>query len=245
MNKFCSLLAKQTLQSCVIRGGQFNNFNRIAFSSTSTPPKQPLSKNPKHKTSPLITLLTGDKIEIITLEHAQKLAERRQLKLVSIVDYDAKTSRPVYKMMTGHEYLSEELKKREEKKEARKEQHIKPEKLLTLNSKISEHDLDSKISKCIKWIEKLHEVRVVISGDESEMQKSEKIFGVIEEKMKLCEGRILQKRSKNGVVKFSIMPTIKKTPKEVSDAPPPKKLLDADHLSPELHQVRSFQTMAF
>jgi hypothetical protein len=44
-----------------------------------------------------------------------------------------------FRLMTGSEYHAEELKKRDEKKQTRKEQHIKSEKLLTLSNKISEH----------------------------------------------------------------------------------------------------------
>lgn len=153
--------------------------------------------------------------------------------------------------MTGSEFHAEEIKKREEKKEARKEQHIKPEKLLTLSNKISEHDLNSKIVKCVKWIEKLHEVRVVISGNESDLEKTEKIAAVIEEQMKPCEGRILQKRTKEGVIKFAIMPTIKKEKKE-KDGPlhappvaPEKKLLDTENITPEVQQIRSHHKIAF
>lgn len=98
MNKLCTHLVRQTLQNCVIRSSQFSSFSRIACYSTDPPKTVPLSKNPKHKTSPRITLLSGDdKIEITTLDQAKKIAERRQLKLVSILDIDTKTSRPVYK----------------------------------------------------------------------------------------------------------------------------------------------------
>lgn len=91
------LIFKQTLQNCVIL--RSNNFTKLGRTCLSTePPKTlPLSKNPKHKTSPKITLVTGEKIEVTTLDQAKKLAERRQMKLVSIVDFDTKTSRAVYK----------------------------------------------------------------------------------------------------------------------------------------------------
>lgn len=155
--------------------------------------------------------------------------------------------------MTGAEYHSQEVKRREEKKEARKEQHIKSEKLLTLSNKITEHDLNSKIAKCVKWIEKLHEVRVSISGDDSEKQKTEKIITAIEEGMKPVAGRILQKRSKDGMVKFSIMPTIKKEPKDKPAENPPasatpvqpeKKLLEPDTPPDQVQRARSIHTMA-
>lgn len=97
MNKLCFNLLKQTLQSNVVRGSQIASIPRITCYSTEAGNKLPLSKNPKHKTSPQITLLSKDKIEVMTLDQATKLAERRQLKLVSILDHDTKTKRPVYK----------------------------------------------------------------------------------------------------------------------------------------------------
>lgn len=153
------------------------------------------------------------------------------------------------RLMTGAEFHAVDLKRREEKKEARKEQHIKPEKLLTLNSKISTHDLNSKISKTVKWIEKLHEVRVSIAGNETDGQKNDKIIEAIEEGVKPVGGRLLQKRVKDGVVKFTIMPTLKKEPKEnpadkhgSPPATPEKKLLDNETPNVQVQQVRSIST---
>lgn len=98
MNTLCSLVLKRTLQMNVIPGRQLMNINRIACYSSEPPKTVPLSKNPKHKTSPRVTLMHSDnKMEITTLDQAKKIAERRQLKLVNIVDFDTKTSRPIYK----------------------------------------------------------------------------------------------------------------------------------------------------
>jgi hypothetical protein len=91
MNSF-RLISKQVLQNSFLLRS-----NKLCFSSE--PPKTlPASKNPKNKASPKITLLsTGNQIEITTLDQAKKIAERRQMKLVSILDFDAKTQRAVYK----------------------------------------------------------------------------------------------------------------------------------------------------
>lgn len=89
---------KQAIQNSVMRNSQVGSFNRIAYYSTEPAKTTPLSKNPKHKTSPKVTLISPEnKIEITTLDQAKKIAERRQLKLVSVVDFDTKTSRAVYK----------------------------------------------------------------------------------------------------------------------------------------------------
>lgn len=142
--------------------------------------------------------------------------------------------------MTSHEYHAEELKKREEKKIARNQPHIKSEKLLSLSNKITEHDLLSKINKCKKWIEKMHEVRVVVSADDGDMSKAEKITGVIEKEMKEVDGRVLQKRTKDNNIKFTIMPTIKKEDQHVKGSAEhhDKKLLEPENIN--LQQVRSF-----
>lgn len=150
--------------------------------------------------------------------------------------------------MTGSEYHSEDIKRREAERESKKHQHVKHEKLLTLSNKISEHDLNSKIDKCVKWIQKLHEIRVVISGSTSDVQKSEQIASMIEEQVKKVEGRVLQKRNKDGVLKFSIMPTIKKEKDGIAADPlvihDDKKLLD-NHPPPFVQQVRTFHSKGF
>lgn len=127
----------------------------------------------KKKTTiiPKITLLQGNDITITTLEEAQKLSKRRDLKLVKIVDLDTKTQRPIYKLMTASEYHEEDIKHREEKKK-NKEVTIKGEKLIFLNYNIANHDLEVNIKKLIKWIGKSFEVRVVINADASKMNKA-------------------------------------------------------------------------
>jgi hypothetical protein len=98
MNSAFRLIAKQTLQNCVIlRSNQLTNLSRAAFFSSEPPKTLPQSKNPKQKTSPKITLVTGERIEVTTLDQAKKIAERRQMKLVSVIDFETKTSRAVYK----------------------------------------------------------------------------------------------------------------------------------------------------
>lgn len=128
----------------------------------------------KKKTTPIpkVTLISPDEsILILTLSEAQKLSIRRNLKLVKLIDLDTKTQRPVYKLMTGHEYLAGDLKQRENKKNEKKSDNsLKSEKLLLINSRISEHDLESRIKKISKWLEKRHEVRVTISGDAENME---------------------------------------------------------------------------
>lgn len=126
----------------------------------------PASALPQKKTKrpivPRITLISGNNdITITTLEDAQKLATRRNLKLVKIVDFDTKTERPVYKLMTAAQYAAEDIKQKKEKKSG---SPYKGEKVLMLSSVITDHDLQTQIKKIEKWIGKEYEVRVAISG---------------------------------------------------------------------------------
>lgn len=70
--------------------------------------------------------------------------------------------------MTNAEYHEEELSKRKQKLQAKENNFIKGHKLLTLSSRIADHDLMTRINKIRKLLEKQYEVRVVISGEESE-----------------------------------------------------------------------------
>lgn len=115
---------------------------------------------------PKITLLSGDDtLTITTMAEAERLSKRRDMKLVKIVDIDAKSKRPVYKLMTGAEYHEEDLKQREQRKKDRQNSStVKGEKVLWLTSRIAEHDLQTQLKKCSKWTSKMYEVKVVING---------------------------------------------------------------------------------
>lgn len=158
------------INGCLCRKNNFKNYSfvsatKLGEGASETPPKK------KKPIIPRITLLNGSEITITTLEEAQKLSKRRDLKLVKIVDLDTKTQRPIYRLMTGVEYHAEELKQRERKKQE-KSNALKGEKLLMITYKIANHDLETNIKKISKWVEKSFEVRVIISGDSGNMQKS-------------------------------------------------------------------------
>lgn len=154
-----------------------------------------------------ITLISPDNsLSITDLKNAQNISLRRDLKLVKIQDTDAKTRRPVYKLMTSSEYHAEELSKRKEKQMARQNASIKGEKLLTLSSRIGEHDLMTGIKKMLKLVEKQYEVKVVIAGDDAEAaMKSEKIYQTIENQVRNMS-RIVQKRVKGNSLRFQLLP---------------------------------------
>ncbi|VEN63158.1 unnamed protein product [Callosobruchus maculatus] len=128
----------------------------------------PSTGEPKKKKVPIIpkiTLLHGDDLTVTTLEEAQKISKRRDLKLVKILDLDTKTERPVYKLMTPQEYNAEDIKHREQKKKQQQSGALKGEKVVLLSHSITEHDLQTHINKILKWLSKMYEVRVVINGD--------------------------------------------------------------------------------
>lgn len=159
----------------------------------------------KTRLIPKITLVgTDQSISIVNLEEAQKISKRRDLKLVKVVDLDLKTQRPVYKLMTSAEYLSEDLKRREEKKRSKQQAVIKGDKLLTISARISHHDLNSKIQHILKWLRKSYEVRIVISRDGDKL-KQESIASQIENGTKEV-GKIVQKRFRDNDLRFQLLP---------------------------------------
>lgn len=128
--------------------------------------KQP--SKPKKEKQIYVTLIgTDNNITVCTLEEATKLALRRNLKLMKVKDFDTKTSRPEYRLMTTAQYLEEDKKHREELKQ-KKSQGVKGEKIATVSHKINEHDLQAKIKMMKKWLEKNYEVRIVITGNAGE-----------------------------------------------------------------------------
>ncbi|XP_058129367.1 translation initiation factor IF-3 [Anopheles ziemanni] len=162
----------------------------------------------KPKTSPKVTLISSDEsISIVNLDEAVKISNRRNLKLVKISDLDTKTQRPVYRMMSGAEYLTEDLKRREEKKKNKQDAAVKGDKLLTISSRIAEHDLTSKIQNVLKWLNKSFEVRVVITGDGAgNKAKQEDIVQRFEASVK-DSGKIVQKRLRDNDLRFNILPS--------------------------------------
>lgn len=110
------IVQKDITKICVVKG----------FCSQKNNDSGDKNEKKKKQIVPRITLISdGEKIEITTLDEAQKLSHRRNLKLVKIVDLDLKTQRPVYKLLSGTEYFAEELKQRENKKS--KKEFIKGE----------------------------------------------------------------------------------------------------------------------
>lgn len=83
-----------------------------------------------------------------------------------------------FRMMTNAQYHEEELSKRKEKLAMSDNNALKGQKLITLSSKIADHDLLTYVKKVAKLLEKNHEVRVVISGEEKEQTKLVCLFNI-------------------------------------------------------------------
>ncbi|GJQ81190.1 hypothetical protein Trydic_g23359 [Trypoxylus dichotomus] len=98
-----------------------------------------------------------------------------------------KTQRPVYKLMTGTEYLAEDLKQREHRKNEKN------------NSNAIKGD------KISKWITKTYEVRITINGDAANMEKAENIYSTLNYETASI-GRLVQKRISGNDIKFQILP---------------------------------------
>jgi translation initiation factor IF-3 len=128
------------------------------------------SRRLQNDTGPVVTLIgTDSSLAVMSLTEAEKIAKRRDLKLVRVIDIDTKTQRPVYRLMTGSQYYNEDKKQRLEKN-AKKESGLKGEKLLTLSHRITPHDLSSRVNNIRKWLSKTYEVRIVINGDSENMK---------------------------------------------------------------------------
>lgn len=128
------------------------------------------SRKLQNDTGPVVTLIgTDNSLAVMSLSEAEKIAKRRDLKLVRIIDIDTKTQRPVYRLMTGSQYYNEDKKQRLEKN-AKKESGLRGQKLLTLSHRITQHDLSSRVNNIRKWLSKTYEVRIVINGDSENMK---------------------------------------------------------------------------
>ncbi|KPJ16948.1 hypothetical protein RR48_13804 [Papilio machaon] len=165
-----------------------------------------------------ITLIGSDNsVSITDLKSAQSLSVRRDLKLVKIQDIDTKTRRPVYKLLTSAQYLEEEIAKRKEKKISKESLLIKGQKLITLTNRIAENDLMTSVKKMIKLLDKQFEVKVVVTGPDSEaMENLDKICSVIEKNTK-SSGKIVQKRNKGNSLRFQLIPVRDKSSQNGND----------------------------
>lgn len=162
--------------------------------------KETVKHRPKTVRQPKITLLGPEKdISIVTMDVASKMCFRRGLKLVKIIDIDTKTQRPVYQMMTANQFLKEDTKSYQDKNK-KNLNSLKGEKTVLINCRIGQGDLESKINNFSKWLSKMYEVRITITGDTANVIADEIIKKTQE------YSRMVQRREKGDSVKFQLLP---------------------------------------
>ncbi|XP_030381750.1 uncharacterized protein LOC115629431 [Scaptodrosophila lebanonensis] len=173
------------------------------------PTKKAMSfENKSHaQTMKIAVIGQNQDLIITTMAEAQKLARRRGLNLVLLeqTDANAKTGRSLYKLVTNAEMLADDFPLVTNKMSK------KSEKSLTISTRISNHDLESRLKNIARWLEKRHEVCILIQSsgnslgnDEDEERIVQAIEHVIKEPQNI--GRILQKRTKGSATKFNIIP---------------------------------------
>ncbi|XP_068145956.1 translation initiation factor IF-3, mitochondrial [Drosophila tropicalis] len=164
----------------------------------------------KTQTSQKITLIGQNQaLSVTTLEEAKKLAKRRELHLLRTEQNDAKTGRPTFKLVTTAEMLNEE--EGATQTPVNEKNQKKSEKSLTIGARITDHDLSSRLKNIVKWLGKKHEVRILIQGAGGPTDadgNAERLVKAIEQTIKEPHviGKIVQKRSKGSMIKFSILP---------------------------------------
>lgn len=184
-----------TSNVCLCRSLEFKK-NRLEIDNEGALKKI----RPKTVPLPKITLLGPEKdVSVVTMDVASKMCERRGLKLVKIIDIDTKTQRPVYQLMTPNQFLKEDQKSHQ-KKDEKNHNQLKGEKTVLINCRIGQSDLESKVNNIRKWISKMYEVRVTITGDTANEVADEVI------KMTQECSRVVQRREKGDSVKFQLLP---------------------------------------
>lgn len=162
-------------------------------------------KRREDKSPQIMVVDMDEKVSVMTLRQAERLAKRRDLKLVQVEDptLKGKVGKQVYKLMTGKQYFEEEVRA---KKDVKTTTGMKGEKILTISGKIAEHDLMSKLHNVEKWLKKGHQTKVTLSSRGCSPDDMETIYNTIEANVVGFGGRILQRRVKAGDIKFFIAP---------------------------------------
>lgn len=163
-----------------------------------------VTKKPRPKTEPVpkITLVSPDNSTTVTvLEVAQRLAKRRNFTLIKVSDIEAKTQRPLYKLVNNTGVLEEaEIDTKAVSKSS------KGNKLFYMSAKIAEHDLLTKTKNVVRLLNKGHKVKVVITLDDADGGKMQKL---IEDAVR-NDGSVQRMPSKKNVILLLISPIPKK-----------------------------------
>ena len=146
----------------------------ISFSAnrkTISPAEEEQKKKKKTPRVPRITLVHPDEsVTIVLLEEAQKLAKRRNLHLAKMPYIDTKSDRDVYKLYSNADAVSENVEKPSEEA-SKNDKQVKSTKLFPIQSRISDHDLDVKITNVNKLLTKRHRIKLLISFSLEEKER--------------------------------------------------------------------------
>ncbi|EFN61446.1 Translation initiation factor IF-3 [Camponotus floridanus] len=190
---------------CLI--GDVRAFNKKSILEENDDVASAKQQRPKTVPVPKITLVSLDNSMTVTvLEDAQRLAKRRKLNLIKVNDFDSKTQRPVYKLMSSSVFIEEIGEKVEE--DHGDKQKSKGAKLHYISAKIAEHDLLTKTRNVVKLLNKGHKIKIVITLDSSS-ENNIRTRSVIEDALKNY-GSIQQMPSKKNVLLLIINPILNK-----------------------------------
>lgn len=213
------ILSNNTLSQHIQTSGNLLRLHNVRVYSNYSHTKSDnvFSKTPevRKKTVPIpkVVLLSeeGKVMDQVTFEEAQLLAKRRNLNLVKIIDISLKTTLPTYKLMSKVQLLQEKNSSKQ-KKGIEKNTLFKATKDFIFSNKIEQHDLEIKINKMIKLLNKQHKVRVYITTSPDQQVLTNNIQ-IIE--TRLSENGTLSKTTKSGSgVKLYFDPKIQEEEEE-------------------------------
>lgn len=147
----------------------------ISFSANCKASSQAEAEQKKKKKTPRVPRITlihpDESVTIVLLEEAEKLAKRRNLQLAKMPYIDTKADRDVYKLYSNADAVSENVEKHSEEA-SKNDKQVKSTKLFPIQSRISDHDLDVKITNVNKLLTKRHRIKLLISFSPEEKVKA-------------------------------------------------------------------------
>ncbi|KZC07756.1 hypothetical protein WN55_08078 [Dufourea novaeangliae] len=132
--------------------------------------KQKKIKTPR---IPKITLINLDQSKtIVLLEDAMKLAKRNNFHLIKLLYTDGSDEREVYKLCTHKEIIANETERNDNVKN-HESIKFKSFKVFSIDTKITEYDLDVKLKNINKLLQKGHRIKLLLKHyDNQKVKKS-------------------------------------------------------------------------
>ncbi|XP_012286345.1 uncharacterized protein LOC105702950 [Orussus abietinus] len=149
-------------------------------------------------------IMTDGSKDVMWLDEAEKVAKRRDVKLMKLLDYDEKEQRPLYKLMSEKEYFQEDVKQSLKEIPSEKKYSRHSVKLISISSNIADHDLGIKIKNINKMLTKNQEVSVLIISQGKE-DVTNKILQTIKSGVKE-HGKIATENKKGNAWKLLLQP---------------------------------------